>query len=272
MKSFKWASLAVGFCLSLPALAAPKLIYIDPGHTLEFPGVIGACGTHEVFVNDAISLKLARLLQGTGYRVQFSRLPNLDRSRISPQNGREPAEGLRARGARANQLKADLFISIHHDSVSENDLVADPNACAGFERAQTEPPMVISQEFLSQPDVQVGFNVFMMRDANRVQRTENSLRLANLIGQEFVRMGETPSTYHVPEHDEGCSSCRIENRELGVVSRTLGVLRETNMPAVLVEVTNLRIESMERNANSETYQQAVAEGLFQAVQKYFQQP
>lgn len=257
---------ALGLLTSSKALAVAPLVYIDPGHTLEFPGSIGACGTQEVFVNDALAGQLGTALRAEGFRVEFSRPPNNDKSKIAPHDGRETPEALKARGEKANALGANLFVSIHHDSIDEKMMTTDVNACPGQNIAN---PKVISQEFLSQPDVQVGFNVFFMRNPERPLKTERSLSFAKMVGTEFVKLNEVPSTYHIPQYEPSCGSCKIEDRNLGVMSRTLGVLRETKMPSVLIEVTNLRIEKAEINANDPAYQAQIVQALKIAIKNYF---
>lgn len=252
--------------VSIRAWAEAPLVYIDPGHTLEFPGSIGACGTQEVWVNDAIASQLGESLRADGFRVEFSRLPNSDKSKIAPHDGRETPEALKARGDKANQLGANLFVSIHHDSIDEKMLTTDTKACPGQNIAN---PQVISQEFLSKPDIQVGFNVFFMRNPERPLKTERSFNFAKMVGEEFVKLNQVPSTYHTPDYEPSCQSCKIEDRNLGVMSRTLGVLRETKMPSVLVEVTNLRIEKEEINANNPAHQAQIVQALKASIKNYF---
>lgn len=250
------------------AFAQAQHIAIDSGHTLEHPGSNGTCGTPEVWVNDAISLRLADVLTKRGFRVTFTRKPNTDRSKILPRDGRENPSGLAERAMRANASGANLFVSIHHDSVADEVLESKKDACPGQDIAD---PKGISEAFLANPDVQIGFNTFYMREPGKETKTARSRRLANLIGDEFLKLGDKPSTYHIPKYEPSCGSCRIEDRARGVMSRTLGVLRGTRMPSVLVEITNLRVPEMEKKANDPAYQQSVAEGLADAIANYFQQ-
>lgn len=247
--------------LSLPVHGADRpLIFIDPGHTLEFPGSEGTCGTQEVWVNDQLSIELGRQLSAQGYRVAFSRTPNLERKRIRPGDGREPASSLRARADRANNLGAALFISVHHDSVADAALREDIQACPG---QPINKPLRISQEFFDRHGVQAGFNIFVIHGSRR------ALKLASAIGSNFVAAGEIPATFHNPKVEPDCTSCRWENRELGVMSRNLAVIRAPKMPAVLVEVTNLRVPSMEANANDPVYREKIATAIRNAVDEYF---
>lgn len=254
----------VASALSFGARAESALIFIDPGHTLSTPGSLGTCGTHEVWVNDAVALRLGERLTAAGFRVGYTRTPNTDPKKIAPTDGRETPTALRARADRANAAGADLFISIHHDSVADEVLQVDPAACAGRGIAE---PKVVSAEFLARPDIQVGFNTFYR--TKRVQ-SEASLRLARLVGEEFLALGEKPANFHRVDVEPDCGSCVARDPARGVVSRDLGVLDRPRMPAILVEVTNLRIEKMEHNANDPAYRDAVAGALVKAVQKFFQ--
>lgn len=243
-----------------------QLIFIDPGHTLESPGATGTCGTPEVWVNDLLSLKLARILQQSGYRVEFSRLPNLDRDLISSSSGREPGASLRARAEKANRLKADLFISIHHDSAYEKELVYDAHACSSGAQGDGR---IISPDFEKKYDVQIGFNVFFHRSQRLRTKMQRSFRFANFLGENMVKAGEVPATYHVRSVEPNCTSCRWENKPLGVMSRNYAILRRTRMPSVLFEVTNLRVPGMEKNANSPDYQLKIARILKESIDQYF---
>src|SRR5471032_102668 len=82
----------------------PKLIALDPGHGGADPGALGVGGTQEkgVVIRVAQTLK-AQLEQGGRYRVMLTR-------------GGDSYVPLRERVARAEEAKADLFLSIHADS------------------------------------------------------------------------------------------------------------------------------------------------------------
>lgn len=255
------------FVLVLPSLASAKgeLIYIDPGHTLEFPGVTGTCGSREVWLNDHVALELEAVLKAGGYRVAFTRTPNTDITKIAPQSGRESAESLRARGERANKAGAALFISLHHDSMKEEELLEAPDACPGI--AVTEVPRLINPVFLE--SYNVGFNVFIHPAAPAGRKFIRSLRLAKLIGQAFIEAGEQPADFHTKEVEPDCTSCKFEDKALGVMSRNLGVIRGPVMPAMLVEITNLRLIELEKKANDPAYQKHIALLLRKAIDAYF---
>lgn len=100
------------FILQKPSLRGSKIV-IDPGHGISpespDPGAIGPTGVQEKDVNLAISQKLATLLRNAGADVYLTR------------NGETTPYNLAGRAYYANDLGADLFLSIHANaSLSPN--------------------------------------------------------------------------------------------------------------------------------------------------------
>lgn len=83
---------------------AGKLIVLDPGHGGKDPGAVKN-GKREVDLNNSFTLKVSRYLKDMGAKVVYTRDPN-----------RDVYVDLASRAKIANNAKADLFISIHHDS------------------------------------------------------------------------------------------------------------------------------------------------------------
>jgi N-acetylmuramoyl-L-alanine amidase len=85
-------------------LPKPKLIVLDPGHGGKDPGALGVRGTEEKHVVIKVAHMLQQQLQAGGrYRVVLTR-------------GGDTFIPLRERVARAEDVRADLFLSIHADS------------------------------------------------------------------------------------------------------------------------------------------------------------
>jgi N-acetylmuramoyl-L-alanine amidase len=95
------------FYLSKPSLKGSKIV-LDPGHGTDpqgpDPGAIGPTGVKEKDVNLAIALKLAQLLRAEGAKVYLTR------------EGESTPFSLTERAYYANDLKADVFISIHSNA------------------------------------------------------------------------------------------------------------------------------------------------------------
>jgi len=98
--------------LDVSALAG-RVIVIDPGHGGRWPGSLGSNGTRESDVNLRVALDLAGLLRQAGARVHLTR--DTDTSPVASPESTLAAD-LRARGAFADSVGADVFLSIHHNA------------------------------------------------------------------------------------------------------------------------------------------------------------
>ncbi|MCA9796426.1 MAG: N-acetylmuramoyl-L-alanine amidase, partial [Candidatus Eremiobacteraeota bacterium] len=90
--------------------AAGGVICIDPGHGGSDPGAINrSIGLSEKEVTLDICNRLARILKGQGWNVVLTRSDDRDVS----WSGSSAKQELGARAQVANDLKADLFVSVH---------------------------------------------------------------------------------------------------------------------------------------------------------------
>jgi len=78
-------------------------VVVDAGHGGKDPGATSILGFYEKDVNLAVALEVARLLEQRGLRVKMTRTDDY-------------FVELKDRAAIANNLNADLFVSIHSDS------------------------------------------------------------------------------------------------------------------------------------------------------------
>jgi len=114
-------------CVSMPSLPSSlfqldkidttalrgKVIVIDPGHGGRYRGAIGKMGLKESDVNLGVALYLWGFLQSAGAHTVMTR--TADTTVVSPYST-QLRDDLRARSKICNELHADLFISIHHNS------------------------------------------------------------------------------------------------------------------------------------------------------------
>ncbi len=85
-----------------------KVIALDPGHGGVDPGAVGAGGSHEKDLTLAMAREIRRQLEATGrYRVVMTR-------------DEDVFVQLRDRVAKARAADADLFLSIHADSIGSS--------------------------------------------------------------------------------------------------------------------------------------------------------
>ena len=202
-----------------------KVIVVDPGHDYgkDYGAESNIDGVtySETDLNMQAAEKLKTELEKRGYTVIMTR-----------QNGERPSygsltESLTHRVNAANNINADLFISIHHNSATAS--------ASGVETYYT----------VTTQDDSFGGKL----DQSRI---EESKKLATAINNSI--------------------SDKINAKNRGAKSdagRSLFVLRNTNMPAVLIEVGFItNPDEAKRTADSNS-QQEVAEAIASAVANNF---
>ncbi len=195
---------------------------IDIGHYPEEPGVISASGRPELEFNRELAVEVRRSLEASGFEVRMiENQPRLEQ---------------RTRQARG----ANLFVSIHHDSVR--------------------------QRYLPEAQRFAGFSLFVSRFNPQPQK---SLACASAIGAELRAAGFTASRYHAdpvfgenrPFADEANGVHFYDNLAVG---------RSAAMPSVLVEagvIVNREEESrMKDPAVQRRLAEAIARGVKQCLQ------
>nr|WP_279232055.1 N-acetylmuramoyl-L-alanine amidase [Clostridium sp. HBUAS56017] len=203
------------------------LIVLDPGH--NYGGDYGADSNFngvyysETELNMLVAIKLQSNLQAQGYQVVMTR-------RLGERSMDDLNTSLRNRAILANDLNADLFISIHHNS-------AEPNTTArGSEVYYTERtsnerdagmPPHNPDKFTKSRDLAIG----------TAERISANTGFANRGGK-----GDVSS--------------------LGF---GLSVLRNTKMPAILVECGYISNPTEASLLANNSVQQATANGITQAV-------
>nr|MCB0385463.1 N-acetylmuramoyl-L-alanine amidase [Bdellovibrionales bacterium] len=76
-----------------------------------------------------------------------------------------------------------------------------------------------------------GFSIFV---SSQNPQFEESVRLARLVAQKLLSLGRVPSTHHA--EDLPSEGYKYIDPELGIYNSRFLVLRETQMPAILIEV------------------------------------
>jgi N-acetylmuramoyl-L-alanine amidase len=163
---------------------------VDVGHYHAEPGVISASGVPEFAFNLHLALEVKKSLEQSGLQV-----------RMIGEKGDYVFLHHRTRDAAG----ADLFVSIHHDSVKER--------------------------LLLRADEFSGFSLFVSRDN---PQTGKSLACASLVGKALREKGFIPSRYHA---DPVLGESRpFADEENGVhYYDNLAVGKTASMPSVLVE-------------------------------------
>jgi N-acetylmuramoyl-L-alanine amidase len=198
-------------------------IVLDVGHTAESEGAISARNVPEFAFNLRLAQQIAQKLKAEGF---------VGTKLLVTEGKAKPS--LFKRVAAANDLNADIFLSVHHDSVPDK-LLQDWD----FDGKKSH----YSDRFS-------GYSVFVSHE-NPAFKT--SLAFAELVAKEMKASGlQYAPQYTMPIM--GHYQHPLLDKETGVYAYDeLVVLRKTRMPAVLLEAGSiinrdeeLRMDSPER--------------------------
>jgi N-acetylmuramoyl-L-alanine amidase len=213
-------------------------IVVDVGHTAESEGAISSRNVPEF----AFNLRLARRIEGQ------LKLAGFAATKLMVTEGRARPSLFR-RVAAANNLRANLFLSIHHDAVP-NKFLEDWE----FEGKKSH----FSDRFS-------GYSVYVSRD-NPEFRT--SLSFAQLVGKQMKAQGLQYATQYT-QAIMGRYQHPLLNKDTGVYSYDeLIVLRKTQMAAVLLEAGSIINRDEELKMNSPENQDKVASAVVEAAKEF----
>jgi N-acetylmuramoyl-L-alanine amidase len=184
-------------------------VVLDVGHTLAVPGADSARGVPEYTFNLALADTIKQSLVAAGF----------DRT-VRLITATAPWRGLLERAARANDMRADLFIAIHHDSVPDH--------------------LIETWDYEGQKhqfsDRFSGYAIFISNDNGD---RDGSLAFGHLLGEKLQAQGlhYTPHyTLPLMRHHRRV----LLDAKAGVYRfDQLLVLRHTRMPAVLLEAGSI---------------------------------
>ena len=236
--------------VSLNAEGRDFTVVIDPGHGGRDPGAIGKRGKEKT-INLNVALKLGNLIK-----------TNCPDVKIVYTRNKDVFVGLDRRAQIANNANADLFISIHTNSVARGRTVRGTETYTlglhrtddNLEVAKKENAVILIESDYEQryagfnPNSSESYIIFeFLQDKNM----EKSVQLASLIQQQFKNTAK-----------------RIDK---GVHQAGFLVLRETTMPGVLVELGYISTPDEERYLLSEAGTDALAKSIYQAFITYKEQ-
>jgi N-acetylmuramoyl-L-alanine amidase len=217
-------------------------VLIDVGHTATSPGADSARGVPEYEFN----LKLADVIAQSLHEAGFDKTVGLITS-----GAKLPS--LFERATRTNNLHADLFIAIHHDSVPDN----------LKEVWQYEGKKNYYSDRFS------GYAIFVSNDnADRA----GSLAFGHSLGQELQMRG----LHYTPHYTFGLMGRyrhELVDADAGVYRYDqLVVLRSTLMPAVLLEAGSIVNRQEELELATPEHRLTVAKAVTAAVENFCMSP
>ncbi len=213
-------------------------VAVDVGHTAEVPGAKSARGKYEYDFN----LRLAKLIEHKLTEAGF------EKTTLLVTHGKS-RKGLFERVAHSSKASADLFLSIHHDSVPDKFL----------EKWQFE-----GQEH-GFSDRFKGHSIFVSRENGDYRE---SLQFARLLGNQLKARG-LQYTPHYTEKFMGHRQRQLVDSEAGVYRYDqLVVLRKTRIPAALLEAGSIINRDEELAMEKPERQALIAAAVVEAVDHF----
>lgn len=229
------------------------VVVIDPGHGGRQPGTSGI-RTKEKDITLKVALKVGAYIEENvpGVKVFYTRKTDV-------------TVGLAERAQIAIDNNADVFISIHANSLPESvpkarkDMIHGTETYvmglhvsdANFEVAKRENSVILLED--NYKEKYEGFDPnspesYILFSLNQSASQDASLILASKIEEQF--------------------SQRAGRRSHGVKQAGFVVLWRTTMPSVLVEIGYLSNEKEERELNSEQTQDYIASAIYRAFKDF----
>ena len=223
---------------------AKPVIVIDPGHGGVDPGAVGSTGVREKDIVLTFSQDLAERLRKTGlYKVLMTRSTDRfikldDRSRF------------------ARQQRADLFISVHADSLRRGGKVRGATVYTLSEKAsdaeaaalaanENKADLIAGEELEHVPDAVSDILFDLTRRETKVRSIDFAKTLVKSMRNK-VRLNRNP------------------HRHAGFV-----VLKAQDVPSVLLELGYLSNRQDEREMRSATWRRKAVDSILDATRTFF---
>lgn len=220
-----------------------RVIVIDPGHGGVDPGALGR-EHHEKEIVLAAAKTLARRLEQTGrYKVVLTR-------------DRDVFIRLRDRIAIARKAGADLFMSLHADSIDDRSL----RGLSVYTLSETASDDEAAQLAATENKVDIIAGIDLSDQAPEVTDI-----LIDLAQRRTKNLSARLASYVVEEMSNVTPLLKRPHRFAG-----FAVLKAPDVPAVLVELGFLSNPTDHKNLHSAAFRDRVAEGLARSIDNYFQ--
>ena len=230
--------------VSADARGRDLVIAIDAGHGGQDPGAIGRGGTREKHVTLAIARRLAAEIDAEeGMRAVLIRDGDYFIT-------------LGARTRKARELGADMFVSVHADSVLNRDVSGSSVYVLSLRGASDEAARWLAASE-NAADLKGGVSLddksdvlaSVLLDVTQKESVSNSVEAADSVLAALRRIG----TVHRP---------RVQHA--GFV-----VLKSPDIPSMLVETAFISNATDERRLRDPDHQQLLAEAIRKGVRNYF---
>ncbi len=222
------------------------IIVLDPGHGGRDPGAIGKKGTLEKNITLAVARKMKAIINRTeGYRAVLTR----DGDRYI---------ALRNRVAKARELRADLFVSLHADSFRSPNVKGASVYALSLNGASSEAARWIAEKE-NKSDLIGGISLddkddliaSVLLDLSQTATIQDSLEL----GSDVLK--------HIG---------KVSNLNNKIVQQAeFAVLKAPDMPSILIETAFLSNPAEERKLRTSKHQHKIAKAVFAGIKNHLKQ-
>ena len=221
------------------------IVAVDAGHGGQDPGAIGHGGTREKDVTLAIARKLAERINGEpGMRAILTR-------------DRDEFLVLRDRIGRARIAKADMFISIHADSIANRD-VSGASVYVLSEHGATNEAARWLADRENAADLMGG-----------VKLDDKDKQLASVL-LDLSQSANISASMTAAQRVLGSLDAVGQVRKSQVQQAGFVVLKSPDIPSMLVETAYISNPQEELNLRNTRRQTALAEAIFDGLHAYFE--
>lgn len=226
-----------------PTIPGKHIVAIDAGHGGVDPGTIGAAKTYEKHVTLAMARDLRAALEATGrYKVVLTR-------------DRDIFLRLRDRVKVARQAEAELFISIHADSVPNRKTRGLSVYTLSEKASDKEAAKLAAKE--NKADLIAGIDLSTeSKDVTNI--------LLDLAQRETMNQSARVAQDLVHELKREVKLLRNSHRFAG-----FAVLKAPDMPSVLLEMGFLSNRQDERNLLNKKYRRTMAAAMVKGIDRHF---
>jgi N-acetylmuramoyl-L-alanine amidase len=220
------------------------VVAIDAGHGGQDPGASGRAGTREKDVVLAIAKALAKRIDAEpGMRAYLTRSDD----RFIP---------LRDRIKLARNARADLFVSIHADSIRNRDVSGSSVYVLSDRGASSEAARWLAEQE-NAADLKGGVSLgdkndqlaSVLMDVSQTASIGSSMVAAERVLGQLDRVGTI--------------------RKTQVQQAAFVVLKSPDIPSMLVETAYISNPAEEQKLRTQGHQQAIAEAIFAGVREHF---
>lgn len=224
------------------------VVVIDAGHGGKDPGAVGAT-SREKNINLAVALKAGKYIS-----------ENLKDVKVIYTRKDDTFIGLAERAEVANRNKADIFISIHSNAISDKRFTGAETYVLGqsMDDANLQVAMKENAVITFEQDYQTKYEGY---DPNSVE----SFIIFSLMQNTYLKQSTEFATMIQNQFRD-----RVGRKDRGVRQAGFVVLWRTTMPSVLIELGFISNPDEEKYLNSTQGQDYLASAIFRAFRDYKQ--